>query len=381
MSLVTSPLMCGPHFCSMKITEDVRKFAAEQKISEERALKVGSNQKAKEFVEKGRKFMSLKNLKYIVTAASTLVGLLALVGCKSPESKPVRIGYLPIYVDLPLFIAKEQGFFEKRGVKVDLKRFASSPEIGTALVTGDVQVGASIAYSVVLSIESRDAGKLKVFIVDSETPENYLSSFVALSGSDIKTVADLKGKKLASFPGPTAVTFCKMVLEKFGLNSGTDLQLIELDVGTQLSALESKTVDALFTYEPTATQAVLEKGAVKILAGAVESQIINPWQAGVWVVSDDFAKRSSTQAHQVMLALYDAVDFIRSNPQAAKRALANYTSIKPTVADATPNIPFAKIGEVNMAAFQHHADILHERGVVSKSIDAAKLLIPADQLK
>jgi phosphomethylpyrimidine synthase len=45
--------MCGPHFCSMKITEDVRKFAAEQEISGEQAIQVGLEQKAKEFVKKG----------------------------------------------------------------------------------------------------------------------------------------------------------------------------------------------------------------------------------------------------------------------------------------------------------------------------------------
>ena len=45
--------MCGPHFCSMKITEDVRKFAAEQKISEAQALQVGLEQKAKEFRNSG----------------------------------------------------------------------------------------------------------------------------------------------------------------------------------------------------------------------------------------------------------------------------------------------------------------------------------------
>jgi phosphomethylpyrimidine synthase len=39
--------MCGPHFCSMKVTEDVRKFAAQQKISEEQALQVGLEQKPK----------------------------------------------------------------------------------------------------------------------------------------------------------------------------------------------------------------------------------------------------------------------------------------------------------------------------------------------
>jgi phosphomethylpyrimidine synthase len=45
--------MCGPHFCSMRITEDVRKYAAEQKISEEQALQAGLEQKAKEFLAKG----------------------------------------------------------------------------------------------------------------------------------------------------------------------------------------------------------------------------------------------------------------------------------------------------------------------------------------
>src|SRR6184192_269705 len=45
--------MCGPHFCSMKITEDVRKYAAEQGIREEAAIEKGLRQKATEFQESG----------------------------------------------------------------------------------------------------------------------------------------------------------------------------------------------------------------------------------------------------------------------------------------------------------------------------------------
>jgi phosphomethylpyrimidine synthase len=45
--------MCGPHFCSMKITEDVRKYAAEQGIADKEALQKGMEAKSKEFVEKG----------------------------------------------------------------------------------------------------------------------------------------------------------------------------------------------------------------------------------------------------------------------------------------------------------------------------------------
>lgn len=45
--------MCGPHFCSMKITQDVREYAKEQNIEAEKALAVGMAEKAKEFVATG----------------------------------------------------------------------------------------------------------------------------------------------------------------------------------------------------------------------------------------------------------------------------------------------------------------------------------------
>ena len=45
--------MCGPHFCSMKITQDVREYAAQQGVTEEKALAVGMTEKAKEFVNSG----------------------------------------------------------------------------------------------------------------------------------------------------------------------------------------------------------------------------------------------------------------------------------------------------------------------------------------
>jgi phosphomethylpyrimidine synthase len=47
--------MCGPQFCSMKITEDVRKYAAEQGMKQEQVLEKGMEEKSKEFVRKGAK--------------------------------------------------------------------------------------------------------------------------------------------------------------------------------------------------------------------------------------------------------------------------------------------------------------------------------------
>ena len=45
--------LCGPYFCSMKITEDVRKYVAEQGIAEEEGLKKEMEEKSRAFTEKG----------------------------------------------------------------------------------------------------------------------------------------------------------------------------------------------------------------------------------------------------------------------------------------------------------------------------------------
>jgi phosphomethylpyrimidine synthase len=50
--------MCGPHFCSMRITEDVRKYAAQHQLSEDQALRAGMEQKAREFTEAGAEIYS-----------------------------------------------------------------------------------------------------------------------------------------------------------------------------------------------------------------------------------------------------------------------------------------------------------------------------------
>jgi len=45
--------MCGPHFCSMKITQDVREHAAQKEIDEQAALDLGMKEKAEEFEASG----------------------------------------------------------------------------------------------------------------------------------------------------------------------------------------------------------------------------------------------------------------------------------------------------------------------------------------
>ena len=51
--------MCGPHFCSMRITEDVRRYVVEQGIREEEAIKRGLEEKAAEFAKAGEVYQKV----------------------------------------------------------------------------------------------------------------------------------------------------------------------------------------------------------------------------------------------------------------------------------------------------------------------------------
>jgi len=307
-----------------------------------------------------------------------IVGAIAVFsywpGDENPDRK-VRVAYLPIYVDLPLFVAVEEGFLNDRDLEVELIRFESSPLMGTALVSNEVDAVASIASSVAFTIESRDPGRFKIFIVDAENPMGYLSALVAMPHSSVSSVEDLKGKKIGIFPGPTAGTFFRLFFEGRGLNVEADLTIVELAPGLHVDALVNGQVDALATYEPMATQAVVDHGAVKLVPGAIESEVINPWQAGSWLVSSRFVKERPQLAEKFIDACYEAIDFMRDHPDEAKKHLKNYTGIRAEVASETPTIPFTKVDEVDIETFQRHADILQDAGVLSKKIDVRSLLM------
>ena len=290
-----------------------------------------------------------------------------------PE-RPVRVGYLPIYVDLPFFVAVEEGMLKDAKVNVEPIPFQSSPDMGAALISGKIDAVASIATSSALALETRDPGKFQIFLVDAETPEAYLSSLVVPKDSEVKSVDDLRDKTIGSFPGPTAKLFGPLALKRLGL-ARSDYKIVELPIGSHNAALNTGRIDAVITYEPTATQAVLKYGSRKFVPGLIEANVISPWQAGIWIVSSRYARKSPAKAQAFVRAIYRAVDLIREDPQRAKGCLRNFTSIEIEIARETPNIPFTKVWEADLVTLQRHADLLTKEGVLSKAVDIPQLMM------
>ncbi len=316
----------------------------------------------------------------VLALASVAVAILAFTllkpfGTDKGVENKVRIGYLPIAADLPLFVAGQQGYFAKHGIEVEMTRFESSPLMGTAFVNNSLDAAASISATVAFSTESRDPGKFRIFMVDANTPESPLSAMLTMPSSGIKRVEDLKNKKVGIFPGSNAAMVFGLVFKKHGIDPKKDLTLVELPASSQLQALAGGQIDALCTWEPIATQAVLDYKAVNFNPAAVEREVINPYNAGVWLLSVDYTQKHPDASRRLIEAFDESLDYMRTNPGEAKKALLKYTSIAPHVADKMEITRFWKVSEVRNDVFQRFAEIVHEGGLISKRIDAPALLL------
>ena len=328
-----------------------------------------------------------KNIKlpWLLTGAAIVVAVaLGWFYPKNQDDKPkvdktsteISVGYLPIYVDLPLFVAVEEGLFEKRGLTVSLVRFQNSPDMGAALVSGRINAVASIATPTAVSIEDRDPGQFRVFMVDQATVENPLSSLMIPSSSTVSSISELEEKNIAAFPGPTTTILTPLAFSRDGLQKG-QYNLTDAPPSSHISLLETGRIDAVVTYEPLATQAEIKNGSKRLVRGFIESKLMNPWPAGSWLISSSYLSNSSTKDTGKLFyeALFEATDMLRRSPQKMKVHLAKYTPIEAHVSARAPNIPFTKAWEVNLDSFQGYADLLLEQGYLSKKIDMQKLLI------
>lgn len=246
----------------------------------------------------------------------TLVTLIVGVSSCTHKNASIRIAYQPILVSAPFFIAMSRGFFTDEGISIEGQRYTTSNQTADALLAGRCDVIISLAQSITASIEAKQPGTMKVFMCNAQNDREYLSAFLVKRGSTIRSVQDLRGKKMGCSPGQQMVVYTTLTLQKFGLEVGQNVQLIELDPNVQLQALESGAVDAIQTLEPAGTAAV-EKGVAQLLlAGAFEKSVINPWIGGAYVFSASFVAQHAADAVRVKRALERAVDWMRQNPSA-----------------------------------------------------------------
>jgi NitT/TauT family transport system substrate-binding protein len=290
----------------------------------------------------------------------------------SAQRTPVTIGYLPIAAGLPLFVAVEHGFFNEAGFDVTLTRFSSSNELGNAGASGRVDAMMPYALNVAFDIGNVSGQHAKLFGVNtySDKPPHIVDYFVVGPNSGITKLADLRGKTIGAFPGSVTRIFVEYVLRQAGI-SPEEYTYVELSPPDWQPALLSGRIDAASVMEPQYSQIIADGAAKNLMDGLFAKVMPDVPLSGHWL-SARFADNTDKQKLAAFVGAYDrAVDFIRQNPEDAKRAYKNYIPLREDLLPKLQLNKWTKSSEVDPAVIQQFADLLSKNGAIQAPIKAA----------
>lgn len=151
----------------------------------------------------------------------------------------------------------------KCGIKVEEKVFAKGLDVMQAIIAGELDVGTTASEAAI----SGRAGGAPIYVVAGFAKGG--ARLVARPDSNIKKVADLKGKKVGVTRGGIQEVLMMAELQKAGLtadsNPGKDVQLIYLPYADLNQALLGKNIDAMMQSEPQSSQAINKGFGVEVI--------------------------------------------------------------------------------------------------------------------
>jgi NitT/TauT family transport system substrate-binding protein len=189
----------------------------------------------------------------VLKTLSAAAGLLMAIGGAAIAQTKVTlaIGGASCLCYLPTVLTQQLGNFEKAGVTVELVNFQGGSQALKAVIGGSADVVSGyFDHTIALAAKGQE---LQAFVVYDRYPGLVLVVAPGQTGK-IKTVADLKGKKVGvSAPGSSTDYFLKYQLKKAGLDPA-DAAVIGVGLGASaVAAMEQGQIDAVVTLDPSVT--------------------------------------------------------------------------------------------------------------------------------
>ena len=313
-------------------------------------------------------------------ALTALAVVSILLGCSletpSKQNTKVKIGYLPIAAGLPLFVAVERGFFAKSGFDVELVRFASSNDLGTAATAGQVQALMPFALNAGFDIGVVSGKRHQLFGYNLYSDKNphIVDYLVVRKYSNIQTLADLKGRRVAGFPGSVTKVFVENILKKHGVEP-KDYSYFELSPKDWLAALESGSVDAASVMEPQASL-IISKGVGRVIVEGFFAKLMPDVPlSGHWLSSQFVEKEGVESAKRFVGAFDKAINFIRENPEQAKGYYVKYIGVEQQSLATIQLNDWKTLTEFDPAKVQAFADLLSDVKAIQQRVNVKQYIL------
>jgi ABC-type nitrate/sulfonate/bicarbonate transport system substrate-binding protein len=310
--------------------------------------------------------MTLK-LHHLAAAVAVLLGAAAPALAASspnqpataPSTRELSIGMFPAL--RPLALIRATHWLEDDGYRVQWHDFIQGiPPEAAAMAAGSIDFGEADT-SGIEQVAARSPGVMW-YIGDGAT--NYVA-LVVHKNSGIKTVADLKGRKVGGVTPNTAPTaVLQMALRNAGLTL-QDIQGFNTTGPSEPAALERGAVDAVISYVPYTSQ-MLTVGTGVLITTA--SQVYGKsWPGGGVIVRPDFATAHPDVVVDLLRYVRRAEDLLRNDPEQAYKALAvsAKTSLENVKYSYTQGLVQPTNVEPNVQALIEQASVLKEFGVIN----------------
>ncbi|WDR07289.1 ABC transporter substrate-binding protein [Devosia rhodophyticola] len=253
---------------------------------------------------------------------TTILGMAALtaalggtISAYAADMATVRIGVDPYTTGAQIWVAKESGFFEAHGIDAQISTYATGIEGLDATLTGNADIGVGLDFPTALRMQSKQMTILAAIFASN--PGWHKLAVAA----DIQSAADLKGKSFGIATGTAQHLVTIKYLEQQGLTPD-DYTLVPFSSLVEIVAsLKAGRIDGGFVWADGVKMATDTPG-IHILTDDSAAKL-RQW--AYVSANTPFAKNNRETVVNVLKAMNDATEFLKSNPDEAAAMIAKNT--------------------------------------------------------
>jgi NitT/TauT family transport system substrate-binding protein len=202
----------------------------------------------------------------------------------------------------------------RHGIRIEERMFAKGPEILPAIVAGEIDIAALASDGAI----SGRANGVPIFTVAGFAKGG--ARLVAHAESGIKTLKDLKGRKVGVTRGGMQELLLMAELEKAGLSwsdkPGKDVEIVYLAFADLNQALAARQIDAMCQSEPQSSQAINKKFGVEVLK-PYDTPLGEPYR--VLVMTEKMYNEKKDLAQRTLRCFADATATFIKDPVLAEK--------------------------------------------------------------
>lgn len=223
------------------------------------------------------------------------------------------------------YIALKTGLFAKQGLDIKWQSFATSSDRMSAVMAGNVDLAGT---GVVSSLALMAAGARQFQVI--ATPNNFGRAEGVLVRDNVKTISDLKGKKIGVTYASSAHVLLLDVLRTAGMNPDRDVAIINLPATNLLSAYQGGQIDAAVAWTPAFDRIKAVPGTHVLLddtAFSLYKQYAITPGPDVLLTHAKLGKENPDAVRKFLQAVFQANAMLTNQPEEAAGVLLELTGL------------------------------------------------------